>query len=242
VRIARFARGDGVAYGIVEGEDAAATIAELHGHPFGVDPGAVRLTGRVYPLAEVRLLAPVLPSKVIGFSAAGGVAGQLFLKPSTAVTGPSDAIRYPVKLADRVTFSGQLAVIIGRLCHQVPRERAEEVVFGYSCASDVTAGGLDMTRAKGFDTFCPLGPWMETGALPADFVITTEVNGAVRASSQTAPDVPELIAYVSEVMTLLPGDVLLTGPAGDGGQLGPGDEVAVTIGGIGTLTSRVIAG
>ena len=83
---------------------------------------------------------------------------------------------------------------------------------------------------------------METGALPADFVITTEVNGAVRASSQTAPDVPELIAYVSEVMTLLPGDVLLTGPAGDGGQLGPGDEVAVTIGGIGTLTSRVIAG
>ncbi|HXL95136.1 MAG TPA: fumarylacetoacetate hydrolase family protein [Streptosporangiaceae bacterium] len=236
MRIARFARGDGVAYGIVEGEAAAATIAELHGHPFGVDPGAVRLTGRVYPLAEVRLLAPVLPSKVVG------VAAELFLKPSTAVTGPADAIRYPVKLADRVTFSGQLAVIIGRLCHQVPRERADEVVFGYSCATDVTAGGLDVTRAKAFDTFCPLGPWMETGALPADFGITSTVNGTVRASSQTAPDVPELISYVTEVMTLLPGDVLLTGPASDGGQLNPGDEVAVTIAGIGTLTSKVIAG
>ena len=231
MRIARFARGDGVAYGIVEGE----AVAELHGHPFGVDPGAVRLTGRVYPLAEVRLLAPVLPSKVVG------VADQLFLKPSTAVTGPADAIKYPVKLADRVTFSGQLAVIIGRLCHQVPRERADEVVFGYSCASDVTAGGLDVTRAKAFDTFCPLGPWMETAALPADFGITASVNGIVRASSRTAPDVAELISYVSEVMTLLPGDVLLTGPAGDGGQIGPGDEVAVTIDGIGTLTSKVIA-
>jgi 2-keto-4-pentenoate hydratase/2-oxohepta-3-ene-1,7-dioic acid hydratase in catechol pathway len=169
------------------------------------------------------------------------VAADLFLKPSTAVTGPADAIKYPVKLADRVTFSGQLAVIIGRLCHQVPRERADEVVFGYSCATDVTAGGLDVTRAKAFDTFCPLGPWMETGALPADFGITATVNGTVRASSRTAPDVAELISSVSEVMTLLPGDVLLTGPAGDGGQIGPGDEVAVTIDGIGTLTSKVIA-
>ena len=235
MRIARFARGDGVAYGIVEGEGSVLTIAELHGHPFGVDPGGVRLTGRVYPLPEVRLLAPVLPSKVVG------VAADLFLKPSTAVTGPADAIKYPVKLADRVTFSGQLAVIIGRLCHQVPRERADEVVFGYSCATDVTAGGLDVTRAKAFDTFCPLGPWMETGALPADFGITATVNGTVRASSRTAPDVAELISSVSEVMTLLPGDVLLTGPAGDGGQIGPGDEVAVTIDGIGTLTSKVIA-
>jgi 2-keto-4-pentenoate hydratase/2-oxohepta-3-ene-1,7-dioic acid hydratase in catechol pathway len=232
VRIARFAKGDGVAYGIVEGD----AVAELHGHPFGVDPGAVRLTGRAYPLAEVRLLAPVLPSKVVG------VADQLFLKPSTAVTGPADAIKYPVKLASSVTFTGQLAVIIGRLCHQVPRERADEVIFGYSCATDVTAGGLDVTRAKAFDTFCPLGPWMETAALPADFGITASVNGTVRASSRTAPDVAELIAYVSEVMTLLPGDVLLTGPVGDGGQIGPGDEVAVTIDGIGTLTSKVVAG
>jgi 2-keto-4-pentenoate hydratase/2-oxohepta-3-ene-1,7-dioic acid hydratase in catechol pathway len=179
VRIARFAQGDGVAYGVVEGEpdeagtDLGLTITELYGHPFGVDPGGVRLTGRRYPLAEVRLLAPVLPSKVVGVDrnyapAPRGTDGPspepvLFLKPSTSVTGPGDAIKYPVKLADRVDFEGELAVVIGRLCRQVPRERAEDVIFGYTCANDVTARDLQArdgqwTRAKGFDTFCPLGP------------------------------------------------------------------------------------
>ena len=240
MRIARFSRGDGVAYGIVEGEDETAlVIAELHGHPFGVDPGGVRLTGRTYPLAEVRLLAPVLPSKVIGVLSAADEP-VLFLKPSTAVTGPADVIRYPVKLAERVGFSGELAVVIGRLCRQVPRERADEVVFGYTCANDVTAAGLDVTRAKGFDTFCPLGPWMETGALPADIGVTTTVNGAPRTSSRLTWNVPALISVVSEVMTLLPGDVLLTGSPADGGLLSVGDEVAVTIDGIGTLTSKVV--
>jgi 2-keto-4-pentenoate hydratase/2-oxohepta-3-ene-1,7-dioic acid hydratase in catechol pathway len=249
VRIARFAKGDGVAYGVVEGE----TIGELHGHPFGVDPGGVRLTGRVYPLAEVRLLAPVLPSKVIGAAGGSGDEPVLFLKPSTAVTGPGDAIKYPVKLADWVDCSGQLAVIIGRLCRQVPRERADEVIFGYACAADVTARDLQArdgqwVRAKGFDTFCPLGPWMETGAgKVADLAITTSVNGAVRALARTSDlpwDVPGLISYVSNVMTLLPGDVLLTGaPAEAGtGQLSPGDEVAVEIEGIGTLTNKVVIG
>jgi len=252
VRIARFAKGDGVAYGIVEGE----TISELHGHPFGVDPGGVRLTGHVYPLAEIRLLAPVLPSKVIG--AAAGVGSRepvLFLKPSTAVTGPGDAIKYPVKLAERVDCSGELAVIIGRLCRQVPRERADEVIFGYACAADVTARDLQArdgqwVRAKGFDTFCPLGPWMETGASAShapDLTIITTVNGAVRAQARTSDlpwDVPGLISYVSNVMTLLPGDVLLTGAPGDvgTGPLSPGDEVAVEIGGIGTLTNKVVIG
>jgi 2-keto-4-pentenoate hydratase/2-oxohepta-3-ene-1,7-dioic acid hydratase in catechol pathway len=251
VRIARFAKGDGVAYGVVEGaDDGVLTIAELHGHPFGVDPGGVRLTGRAYPLAEVRLLAPVLPSKVVavapGESAAEPV---LFLKPSTAVTGPGDAIRYPVKLTDRVDVAGELAVIIGRLCRQVPRERAEDVVFGYTCASDVTARDLQArdgqwTRAKGFDTFCPLGPWIETGTSPADLEVSTSVNGVVRTLARTSElpwDVPGLISYISQVMTLLPGDVLLTGtPTDSTGALTPGDEVAVTIESIGTLTSRMV--
>ena len=133
MRIARFANGDGVAYGVVEGEPARGgsatapglTIAELYGHPFGVDPGGVRLTGRRYPLAEVRLLAPVLPSKVVGADrnyasqlreANGESAAEpvLFLKPSTSVTGPGDAIKYPVKVTERVDFEGELAVIIGR--------------------------------------------------------------------------------------------------------------------------------
>ncbi|MGD0067170.1 MAG: Rv2993c-like domain-containing protein, partial [Streptosporangiaceae bacterium] len=141
MRIARFAQGDGVAYGVVEGEptevgtDLGLTITELYGHPFGVDPGGVRLTGRRYPLAEVRLLAPVLPSKVVGVDrnyaaqlrdSDGGPPPEpvLFLKPSTSVTGPGDAIKYPVKLTDRVDFEGELAIVIGRLCRQVPRERA----------------------------------------------------------------------------------------------------------------------
>ncbi|MGH3218210.1 MAG: fumarylacetoacetate hydrolase family protein [Streptosporangiaceae bacterium] len=277
MRIARFSKGDGVAYGVVEGEPGDAdqpgdrsavlrlSIAELYGHPFGVDPGGVRLTGRRYPLAEVRLLAPVLPSKVV---AAGrnyaehaaemdgerqaesleGAEPVLFLKPSTSVTGPGDAIRYPVKLTDRVDFEGELAVIIGRLCRSVPRERAEEVIFGYTCANDVTARDLQArdgqwTRAKGFDTFCPLGPWMETGTDPADLQLTTTVNGAVRQQARTSEllwDVPNLIAHVSQVMTLLPGDVLLTGTPAGVGPLSAGDEVAVTIESIGTLTNRVM--
>jgi 2-keto-4-pentenoate hydratase/2-oxohepta-3-ene-1,7-dioic acid hydratase in catechol pathway len=274
VRIARFAKGDGVAYGVVEGEsggsdqpgdqttDLRLTIAELHGHPFGVDPGGVRLTGRRYPLAEVRLLAPVLPSKVVaagrnyaahiremdGEQRAEPSEPVLFLKPSTSVTGPGDAIRYPVKLTDRVDFEGELAVIIGRLCRSVPRERADEVIFGYTCANDVTARDLQArdgqwTRAKGFDTFCPLGPWMETGTDPADLQLTTTVNGAVRQQARTSEllwDVPNLIAHVSQVMTLLPGDVLLTGTPAGVGPLAAGDQVSVTIESIGTLTNRVV--
>jgi 2-keto-4-pentenoate hydratase/2-oxohepta-3-ene-1,7-dioic acid hydratase in catechol pathway len=262
VRIARFAKGDGVAYGVVEGTGPGVTIAELYGHPFGVDPGGVRLTGNRYPLAEVRLLAPVLPSKVVaaGRNYASHVREMngeprpepvLFLKPSTSVTGPGDAIKYPVKLAERVDFEGELAVIIGRLCRGVPRERAEEVIFGYTCANDVTARDLQVrdgqwTRAKGFDTFCPLGPWMETGAAEAaDLAITTTVNGAVRAQARTSDlpwDVPGLISYVSNVMTLLPGDVLLTGTPAGVGPLTDGDEVSVTIESIGTLTNRVVIG
>jgi 2-keto-4-pentenoate hydratase/2-oxohepta-3-ene-1,7-dioic acid hydratase in catechol pathway len=250
VRIARFARGDGVAYGVVEGpDDGVLTVAELHGHPFGVDPGGVRLTGRRFPLPEVRLLAPVLPSKVV--AAAPGPEPVLFLKPSTAVTGPGDAIRYPVKLTDRVDVAGELAVIIGRLCHQVARERAEDVVFGYTCAGDVTARDLQArdgqwTRAKGFDTFCPLGPWIETGTSPADLEVVTAVNSDVRSRVRTSElpwDVPGLISYVSHVMTLLPGDVLLAGTTADSaGPLTAGDEVVVTIESIGALTSKVVIG
>ncbi len=174
----------------------------------------------------------------------------LFLKPSTSVTGPGDAIKYPVKLTDRVDFEGELAVIIGRLCRQVPPERADEVIFGYTCANDVTARDLQArdgqwTRAKGFDTFCPLGPWMETGTNPADLQLTTTVNGTVRQQARTSEllwDVPGLVAHISQVMTLLPGDVLLTGTPAGVGPLTDGDEVSVTIESIGTLTNRVVIG
>ena len=258
MRIARFAKGDGVAYGVVEGE-AAQTIAELYGHPFGIDPSGVRLTGQRYPLAEVRLLAPVLPSKVVavGKNYAEHVREMgselpaepvLFLKPSTSVTGPGDRIAYPVKLTDRVDYEGELAVIIGRLCRDVPKERAYDVIFGYTCANDVTARDLQLTdgqwtRAKGFDTFCPLGPWMETATDPSDLGITTTVNGEVRQHARTREllwDVPSLIEHVSAVMTLLPGDVLLTGTPEGVGPLTDGDEVSVTVESIGTLTNKVV--
>jgi 2-keto-4-pentenoate hydratase/2-oxohepta-3-ene-1,7-dioic acid hydratase in catechol pathway len=258
VRIARFAKGDGVGYGVVEGEGTQ-TITELYGHPFGIDPAGVRVTGQRYPLAEVRLLAPVLPSKVVAVGQnyaehireMGGeppAEPVLFLKPSTSVTGPADRIAYPVKLTDRVDYEGELAVIIGRLCRDVPKERAEDVVFGYTCANDVTARDLQAkdgqwTRAKGFDTFCPLGPWMETGTDPSDLGITTTVNGDVRQHARTSEllwDVPSLIEYVSSVMTLLPGDVLLTGTPEGVGPLTDGDEVSVTIESIGTLTNKVV--
>jgi 2-keto-4-pentenoate hydratase/2-oxohepta-3-ene-1,7-dioic acid hydratase in catechol pathway len=271
VRIARFAHGGEVGYGIVEevqpdGVTAVGgasldadglVVAELMGHPFGVNE-SVRPTGARYPLIDVRLLAPVLPSKVIAIGKnyadhAREMGGEpppepvIFLKPSTAVVGPRDPIVYPAELSERVDFEGELAVVIGRLCRQVPAERASEVIFGYTCANDVTARDLQAkdgqwARAKGFDTFCPLGPWIETDLNPADLDLTTVVNGEIRQNTRTSlllHDVPALVSYVSDVMTLLPGDVLLTGTPAGVGPLKEGDEVSVTIENIGTLTNGV---
>jgi 2-keto-4-pentenoate hydratase/2-oxohepta-3-ene-1,7-dioic acid hydratase in catechol pathway len=266
VRITRFAAGDEVSYGLVGTARAGAAaggevIAELAGHPFGGRDG-LKLTGTMYLLDEVRLLAPVLPSKVIGFAprlpgpagpADDGLDGRsvMYLKPSTAVCGPSDAIRYPA-LTQRLEAGGELAVVIGRLCRQITPEQAAAVIFGYACALDVTAADLrerdgQWSRAKGFDTFCPLGPWIETSAGDVGLELVMSVNGQVCQRAKVPPpgrDVAVLVAAASNVMTLLPGDVLLTGmPAGDGGALlQRGDEVSVSIDAIGTLTNRVEQG
>jgi 2-keto-4-pentenoate hydratase/2-oxohepta-3-ene-1,7-dioic acid hydratase in catechol pathway len=273
VRIARFAKGGEVAYGVVgeaqaDGAGAArpepgagglSLIAELRGHPFSPGKGGVQFTGATFPLDDVRLLAPVLPSKVVAVGRnyadhAREMGGEppaepvLFLKPSTAVVGHGDPIAYPVKLTQRVDYEGELAVIIGRLCREVPAAQAAEVIFGYACANDVTARDLQArdgqwTRAKGFDTFCPLGPWIETDADPADLELTTMVNGEVRQQARTSQllyDVPALVEYVSTVMTLLPGDVLLTGTPAGVGPLEDGDEVSVTIENIGSLRNTVV--
>jgi 2-keto-4-pentenoate hydratase/2-oxohepta-3-ene-1,7-dioic acid hydratase in catechol pathway len=288
MRIARFSRGGEVSYGLVLGGDVTAApghqaangangssdrsdeatdsarsgdvvIAELAGHPFGGRADDIKLTGTRFGLGEVRLLAPILPSKVIciGKNYADHVeemGGErppepvIFLKPSTAVCGPGDPIQRPVGVSERVDFEGELAVVIGRLCHQVPAERAAEVIFGYTVANDVTARDLQArdgqwTRAKGFDTFCPLGPWIETDVDPADLALTTRLNGEVRQESRTSlllHDVPALIAFVTQVMTLIPGDVLLTGTPAGVGRMDKGDEVSVTIEGIGTLANPVL--
>ena len=271
MRIARFAPGSEVGYGIVEDiqpdgataggvpDPDALVVAELLGHPFGIGDEPVRLTGSRYPLADVRLLAPVLPSKVIAIGKnyadhvreMGGEPPPepvIFLKPSTAVIGLRDPIVYPAELSERVDFEGELAVVIGRLCRQVPAARVPEVIFGYTCANDVTARDLQArdgqwARAKGFDTFCPLGPWIQTDLDPADLELTTVVNGEIRQNARTSQlmhDVTSLITYVSAVMTLLPGDVLLTGTPAGVGPLKEGDEVSVSIENIGTLTNGVI--
>jgi 2-keto-4-pentenoate hydratase/2-oxohepta-3-ene-1,7-dioic acid hydratase in catechol pathway len=150
-------------------------------------------------------------------------------------------------MSKRVDFEGELAIIIGRLCREVPASQAASVIFGYTCANDVTARDLQerdgqWARAKGFDTFCPLGPWIETDVDPADLELVTSVNGEVRQRARTSQllhDVAALVAYVSSVMTLLPGDVLLTGTPAGVGPLEEGDEVSVTIEHIGTLTNPV---
>ena len=272
MRIARFTRDDTVAYGVVQeaapdgvasvaiGPDTEGlTIAELQGHPFGVGTDSVRYTGQSYPVADVRLLAPVLPTKVVAIGKnyadhAREMGGEppdepvIFLKPSTSVVGPGDPVARPVKLSERVDFEGELAVVIGRLCRDVPPERVSEVIFGYTCANDVTARDLQAkdgqwTRAKGFDTFCPLGPWIETGLDPSDLELTTTVNGEVKQHARTSQllhDVTAVVCYVTSVMTLLPGDILLTGTPAGIGPLVHGDRVSVAIQGIGALTNPVV--
>ena len=173
----------------------------------------------------------------------------IFLKPSTAVTGPGDPVARPVKLSERVDFEGELAVVIGRLCRDVPAERVPEVIFGYTCANDVTARDLQArdgqwARAKGFDTFCPLGPWIETDLDPADLELTTTVNGEVRQQARTSQllhDVTELVCYVTRR-----DDAAARRRAADRhpGRRRPARRtattVAVTIEGIGTLSNRVV--
>jgi 2-keto-4-pentenoate hydratase/2-oxohepta-3-ene-1,7-dioic acid hydratase in catechol pathway len=265
VRIARFAAADEVSYGLVgvarAGSAAAGgeVIAELAGHPLGAGKDGIRLTGTTYLLDEVRLLAPVLPSKVIGFAprlpgpagpAEGGLddGSVMYLKPSTAVCGPADAIRSPA-LSGRLEAGGALAVVIGRLCRQVTPEQAAAVIFGYTCALDVTAADLSerdgqWARAKGFDTFCPLGPWIETDAAHGGPELVLSVNGQERQRARmpaAGDEVAALVAAASSVMTLLPGDVLLAGAPG-AVALDYADEVSVSIDGIGTLTNRVEKG
>lgn len=251
MRIAHFAVGDDVEFGVLDADQ----VVVVHGHPFG----PVALTDRRHALADVRLLAPVLPSKIgcVGKNYAehareiGGdlpASPVLFLKPSTSVIGPGEPIARPTTSA-RVDFEGELAVVIGRLCRDVPIERAYDVVLGYTCANDVTARDWQhsdgqWTRAKSCDTFCPLGPWIETALDPADLAITTTLGGARKQHARTSQmrhDVAALIAYITTTMTLLPGDVVLTGtPAGVAGMQ-PGQRVSVTIEGIGTLTNSVVA-
>jgi 2-keto-4-pentenoate hydratase/2-oxohepta-3-ene-1,7-dioic acid hydratase in catechol pathway len=266
VRIARFTTGEDPLFGVVSGEldefgqPADDTVlVELSGDPLYV---GVKPTGAEHRLGDVRLLAPVIPrSKVVAIgknyaahaSEMGGEAPAeplMFLEPNTAVVGPGDAILYPPQ-SELVSYEGELAVVIGRICRDVPPEQATDVIFGYTIANDVTARDLQKkdgqwSRAKGFDSFCPLGPWIETDRDPQDFsdgvVIQTHLNGDLVQDGSTKDmifDIPTLIAHITSAMTLLPGDVILTGTPEGVGPMQIGDEVEVSIAGLGTLTNPV---
>mgnify|MGYP000144324807 CR=1 FL=1 len=254
-RIVRYAVADGPRWGLVTEEQV---VRELHGDPYGRwEPGP-----EVGPLAEVHLLAPVLPSKILcvgrNYPAHAAEHGSevppeplLFLKPPSAVIGPEAPIRLPPQSA-RVDYEAELAVVIGRRCRNVPSEAAWEYVWGLTCANDVTARDLQRrdgqwTRAKGFDTFCPVGPWVVVGlseADVADLEVVCRVNGEVRQrgrTSEMAFSPADLIAYGSAVMTLKPGDLLLTGTPAGVGPLHEGDVVEVEVEGIGVLRNPVAA-
>ena len=255
MRLGRIASPDGVAFVSIEGEGDSQTAKEIAEHPFGTPT----FTGRSWPLADVRLLAPILASKVIAIgknyaahvAEMGGEAPKdpvIFIKPNTSIVGPGAAIVLPPS-SNEVHFEGELAIVIGRPCKDVPASKAYEVVLGYTVANDVSARDHQKhdgqwTRAKGHDTFCPLGPWIETSLDPTDLEIKTEVDGVVKQQSRTSlllNDIPKIIEWVSAVMTLLPGDVILTGTPEGVGPITDGDSVSITVEGIGTLTNPVAA-
>jgi 2-keto-4-pentenoate hydratase/2-oxohepta-3-ene-1,7-dioic acid hydratase in catechol pathway len=172
----------------------------------------------------------------------------IFLKPNTSVAGPGDTITWPA-MAQSIDYEGELAIVISRICKDVPKERYADVIFGYTIANDVTSRDLQKkdgqwTRAKGFDSFCPLGPWIETEFVPDSQVITTRLNGEVKQCEPISSlifKIPEIIEFVTSVMTLLPGDVILTGTPAGIGPMPAGSEVSITIDGIGTLVNKVSA-
>lgn len=209
-------------------------------------------------LADVKILAPVIPSKVVcvgknyadhAKEMGGEVPAEpvIFIKPNTTVIGEGDYIVLPPQSVN-VHHEAELAIVIGALAKNVEVDRADEVIFGYTCANDVTARDLQnsdgqWTRSKSFDTFCPLGPWIETDLDPQDLAISCSVNGELRQDGNTSDLVRsarEMVSWISHMMTLLPGDVILTGTPAGVSQIVNGDSVTVTIADIGTLTNPVI--
>lgn len=240
-------------FGILEGENQIRLIA---GDP--LYSGVLKLDETV-SLTDVKLLAPVIPrSKVVCVGKnyadhAAEMGGEvpkepiIFLKPNTSVIGPNDVIRWPIQ-SNRVDYEAELAIVISRICKDVPKEKAADVIFGYTIANDVTARDIQKTdgqwtRAKGFDTFCPVGPWIDTEFKPASQRITTVIKGETHQNAtlnQMVFDIPTIISFITSVMTLLPGDLILTGTPSGIGPLTPGEDVVVSIQDLGELRNEVV--
>jgi len=228
-------------------------VGLIEGNPFG----EYRRLEAVLPYRSLKILSPAAPSKIVCLGRNYATHAQelqtgipkiplLFLKPPSSVIGPGQPIELPPESA-RIEHEAELAIIISKIAKRIEPEMVDDVIFGFTIANDVTARDLQSqdgqwTRSKGFDTFCPIGPWIETDIDPYDLLITCKVNGEVRQMGSTRDmnfSIPEIVSYVSSCMTLIPGDVILTGTPAGVGILNEGDTVSIAIDGIGELINPV---
>ena len=249
MRLVRYLAGERSRFGILRGSE----IAELAGEGFA-SLSRVRGTLRA---SDVKLLAPTVPTKVVAVGLnyrdhARELGMQvpenpiLFLKPPTAVIGPGEAIIRPA-MSSQVDYEAELGIVIRDRTSRIGPGEARRHVLGYTCANDVTARDLQKqdgqwTRAKGFDTFCPVGPWIETELEPDDLLVESYLNGEQRQASRTSQfifGIDHLVSFISHVMTLEPGDLIITGTPAGIGPMGPGDEIEIRIEGIGSLKNSV---
>ena len=239
-------------FGVLEDDQ---TVRAVHGDPLY---SGIQLREERIPLKDLRLLSPVIPrSKVVCVGKnyadhAAEMGGEvpkepiIFLKPNTSVIGPSDLIVWPSQ-SERIDHEAELAIVISRICKDVPKERYQDVIFGYTIANDVTARDIQKsdgqwTRAKGFDTFCPLGPWIDTDFEPGSQQITAHVDGIKKQDARLNEmvfDIPTIINFITSAMTLLPGDVILTGTPSGIGPMIANRDVTVAIEGLGQLSNKV---
>jgi 2-keto-4-pentenoate hydratase/2-oxohepta-3-ene-1,7-dioic acid hydratase in catechol pathway len=258
LRIVRFKADNRPRYGLLEGNSV---------HGLKISPFAQRssikfqstIDGNDYRLDKVKLLAPCVPSKIIclgvNYRSHAIETGLpippvplLFLKPPTAVIGPEDRIELPRQEKRRVDYEAELGVVIGRRARSISREHAKECVLGYTCFNDVSERYAQKhdgqwTRAKGYDTFAPIGPWIDTEVDPDDLKVESYLNGEVRQSARTSDlifGVAEIVSFISGIMTLLPGDVIATGTPSGIGKMHPGDVIEIKIEKIGTLKNYVV--
>ncbi len=249
MKLIRFEREEKISFGVIQGDQVQA----LRGPP--TEPLHLEET---WPLSEVELLAPIVPTKIVAVGLNYRDHAKevnlkpteeplIFLKPTSALNGPGSPILLP-EMSQRVDYEGELAVVIGQRSKNLSEAEVAKAILGYSCFNDVTARDLQFkdvqfTRAKAFDTFACLGPWIETEVDPKDLKIETRVNGALKQSSRTSQmnfSVPRIVSFISRIMTLEPGDVIITGTPAGVGPLDNGDTVEVEIEGIGTLSNPVL--
>ena len=255
MRILRYEADGETKYGVLEPDDS---IRQLTGSPFG----RFEIGRPVASLSDVRVLAPVeQPSKIIGvglnyvshieeIGAATPEFPVLFVKPTTAIIGQGDAIVYP-RQGQKVEYEAELAVVVGKSARHVPEARALEYVLGYTCGNDVSERVIQfaemkmgaMLVGKGFDTFCPLGPVIETDLDPNNVDVIARLNGELRQKANTSDllfSVARLVSYISEAMVLLPGDVIMTGTPAGIGPMAPGDVIEIEVSGVGVIRNRVV--